>query len=178
MCNFWHRSRFSIIITCSIERVDFGERKEEKGFCHVRIEADEQGKKNCSHDFIKVGARPMIQVDVLLEPGVNQTQQITAALHKHNIDDAIVKITYKLPKGSPDKVDILTIQRVCKNAQYLVGIIPIHVIAAKPARVQLKIEMDVKTMLSKYFDSKEELVEQKEVLMKKALELYNEVELK
>ena len=48
----------AIIYSGSIERVDFGERKEDKGFCLVTIES----KGNTSHQFIKTPTRPSIQV--------------------------------------------------------------------------------------------------------------------
>ena len=52
----------AIVYSGSIERVDFGERKEAKGFCAVTIE--EKGKTN--HQFIKTPQRPFIQIEVTL----------------------------------------------------------------------------------------------------------------
>lgn len=161
----------AVVYSGSIERVDFGERKEEKGFCRVEIKTNKHGKKSCDHTFIKVKTRPMIQCDIKLEKEVNQTEQIVAVLSQKNLHDAIVKIVYYLPEGASDKVDILQIQRACKDAHYLVGIIPVHKIAGREKRTTLKIDMDFTTMLSKYFDEKEEIKNKKELLLQKAQEL-------
>lgn len=165
----------AVVYSGSIERVDFGERKEDKGYCRVEIKTDTDGKKSCDHSFIKVNARPMIQIDIKLEKDTHQTEQIIAALSKKNLQEAIIKIVYHLPEGTADKVDILQIQRACKDAQYLVGIIPVHKLAPREKRAQLKVDMDFTTMLSKYFDEKEELKDKKEVLMQKALELFEKL---
>ena len=165
----------AVVYSGSIERVDFGERKEPKGFCRVIID-EKDGKKTCSHKFIEVPSRPMLQFDIQLESGKNQTDQIIAALEKKEITDAIVKITYKLPEASPDRVDLLAIQRYCSKAMYLVGIIPIHKPSAtREQRVQLDVTMDFAALLDKYFSSKKELTDRQKVLSKKALEIYDQV---
>lgn len=165
----------AVVYSGSIERVDFGERKEPKGFCRVVIDKD-NNKKACTHKFIEVPSRPMLQFDVVLEQGKNQTDQIIAALEKKDITDAIVKITYKVPENSPDRVDLLAIQRFCSKAMFLVGIIPIH----KPSntreqRVQLDVTMDFTSLLDKYLSSKKELEKRKKELSKKALEIFDQV---
>ena len=165
----------AVVYSGSIERVDFGERKEDKGFCRVEITTDANGKKSCNHTFITVNARPMIQFDIKLEKNGNQTEQILTALSKKKIQEAIVKIVYHLPEGASDKVDIFQVQRACKDAHYLVGIIPVHKLAPREKRASLKVDMDFTTMLSKYFDEKEELKEKKELLIQKALELFEKL---
>ena len=51
-----------IIYSGSIERVDFGERKEEKGFVDVTIHA----KEETTYEFVKTPTRPFIQIEVHL----------------------------------------------------------------------------------------------------------------
>src|SRR5579885_1604337 len=102
----------AVVYSGSIERVDFGERKEEKGFCLVTI-----SKKDAAvHEFIKVPTRPFIQIEVHLQPNLDQTEQILNEINQHVITDAVVKILYHLPAGKKDAVDLLTIQRACADA--------------------------------------------------------------
>ncbi len=171
------KGNIPIVYSGSIERVDFGERKEEKGFCRVTIDKTKKDK-TCSYEFEKVTTRPMIQFDIKIEEDKNQTEQILSAIQKRDITDAIVKIVYHLPEGKKDNVDLMEIQRACKAAKYLVGIIPVHKIIKKERRAELKVDMDLKTLLGTYFDSKKELVEKKDLLLKKAFELHEKLEAK
>src|SRR5579862_429763 len=74
----------AIVYSGSIERIDFGERKEEKGFCLVRIPE----KNKATYEFIPVATRPFIQIEVKLAVGPSQTDQIIDAIKKHVITDA------------------------------------------------------------------------------------------
>jgi|ERR1700733_2681004 len=162
----------SIIYSGSIERVDFGERKEEKGFCLVEIQA----KGKTTHQFIKTPTRPFIQVEVYLQPGSDQTQQIITELEKHDIADAVVKIVYHIPAGKKDMVDIRAIERACNTAMYLVAIIPIRKIEARDRRACAKVDMDLATLLNTYFISKPEYKDKKDQLIEKALILFEEAQ--
>ena len=53
----------------SLERVDFGEENDEKGFYLVEIEPDPAtGKRRVSFDFHPVNARRFLTISVTLEP--------------------------------------------------------------------------------------------------------------
>ncbi len=161
-----------IVYSGSIDRIDFGERKEEKGFCVVSITKN----KECSFEFIQLKTRPFIQIDVELEEEIDasdptQTQQILAALQRHTIKDAIVKITYKLPVTAIDQVDVKKIQLACSHSMHLVGIIPIRDVAIRSYRTILSNEMDLQTLLKSYFESKENLKNRSNSLIEKTLKL-------
>jgi exonuclease SbcD len=161
-----------IVYSGSIDRVDFGERKEEKGFCHVQISTD----KKCSFQFITIPTRPFIQIDVILVENIDQTTQVLEAIKNHVITDAIVKITYTLTASMTDQVDIKKIQNICHSAMYLVGIIPIKQAPTRSYRTFLSSEMDLQTLLTHYFNSKEHLKPRALKLIQKTLGLHNECE--
>jgi len=68
----------ALVYSGSIERIDFGERKEEKGFCIVTIKQ----KTDVFHEFIKTPIRPFQQIEVNLQPNKPQTEQIINAIKK------------------------------------------------------------------------------------------------
>lgn len=159
-----------IVYSGSIERIDFGERKEDKGFCLVTIE--EKGKTH--HTFIKTPMRPFIQIEVTLNPDRNQTDQILEALAQHTIDGAVLKILYHVPATKKDMVDLKVVQKACQRAMHVVGITPIHPIQTRERRAAMKVEMDIACLLANYFESKPEFKEKKDDLTQKALELFAE----
>ena len=112
----------AVVYSGSIERIDFGERKEEKGFCLVSI--PEKGK--ATYEFIPIATRPFIQIEVTLTSGISQTDQIIEAIKKHQLRSAIVKIVYHVPPGKKDLVDLKAVEYACQEALDLIGVIPIH----------------------------------------------------
>ncbi len=161
----------ALVYAGSIERIDFGERNEDKGFCLVTIE-----QKNVTHfEFIKTPTRSFIQIEVELEAGKAQTEQILTALHKHSITDAIVKIIYHVPPHQKDMVDLKVIQHACADAMYVVGVIPIRQAVSRDRRIgAVKVSMELPALLSTYFDGKPELKDKKEILIEKAVQLLRE----
>lgn len=158
----------AIVYSGSIERIDFGERKEPKGFCFVQAK-----RKETIHQFIEGPMRPFIQIEVKLDPdNQDHTQQILDALKKHSLKGAVLKLLYHVPAGQKDTVSIQEIERACLEAHYIVGIIPLREHSSREKRVGLKVDMDLATLLDNYFENKPELKEQKAGLIKKTLELY------
>ena len=167
-----NKNGIPIIYSGSIDRIDFGERKEDKGFCVVSISKD----KKTDFKFIPIKTRPFIQIEVVINEIDNQTEQILSAIKQHNIVNTIVKIIYKLSKNLSDQVDIKKIQLACSSAMFVVGIIPIREIETRMHRNFLSTQMDLKTLLTKYFDSKESLKKRSRALIQKTLELQNLIE--
>ncbi len=161
----------SIVYSGSIERVDFGERKEEKGFCVVTINE----KNNTTHEFIPTPTRPFIQLDIIMQDGKSQTTQIIEEIKKHTIEDAVVKILYHLKPEQQDTVDIKAVQHACIKAQYLVSVMPVKKQIIRERRSgAMKVSMDFKDLLDLYFDGRPEFKNKKNDLLKKALMLYDE----
>jgi exonuclease SbcD len=173
------------IVYCgSVERIDFGERNEQKGFCLVTIQKNSAGKKtkesssSASYEFIPTPTRPFIQIEVTLQSGRSQTEQLLQEMRCHNLKDAIVKIMYHLPADEKDMVDLQVIQRAASDAMHLVDILPIRQQSAtRKYRAAVKVDMDLKTLLENYFATKPEYATKKDILIEKALQLYEEAQI-
>ncbi|MCL4361377.1 exonuclease SbcCD subunit D [Candidatus Dependentiae bacterium] len=162
----------AVVYSGSIERIDFGERKEEKGFCFVKIHE----KNNTEHEFIKTPTRPFIQIELELSDDIDQTEQILNELKKHEVKDSVIKIIYTLNQGQKDKVDIPAIQQACADAMYIAGIVPIRKNIIRDRRTPLKVDMDLIKLLDSYLSNRQELKSKKDSLLAKAVDLENQCE--
>lgn len=159
----------SVVYSGSPERVDFGERKEDKGFCLVSI--PEKGK--ATHKFIKTPTRAFIQIEVKLstDEELDQTEQVVTEIQKYEIKDAVLKIVYHVPSNLKNKVDLKAVQQACDGAMFVVGVIPVCKPVTREKRGNLSVDMKLETLLDLYFEEKPALKAHKKELIKKALEL-------
>ena len=172
----------SVVYSGSTDRVDFGERKETKGYCRVKIDtSDEKSelhryKTRGTHEFVPLNTRPFLQVELTLEKGKDQTEQIITAIEAHNIVDAVVKIRYHVPSDMQDTIDLRAVERACSSAHYVVGVIPIRTQPVRVARAALKVHMNFDTLISRYIDTKDEYKEMKDRILQKAHAVHAESE--
>jgi DNA repair protein SbcD/Mre11 len=158
----------AIVYSGSIERIDFGEYKEEKGFCHVTIPQ----KGHASHTFIPVPTRPFIQINVACGPQDNITTKILEQLAQHDLTNAIIKIIYHLPAHTSDKVDMVALQAACRGAHYIAGIIPIRS-HHEPARrlAHGTTTLPFTELLTSYLTSKTQCSQRAQHLLKKTVHI-------
>ena len=165
-----------IVYAGSIERIDFGERHDDKGFCSVYVQKNEQ--KNIYQtivNFIKLDTRACVQIDVVIPEQVpNQTEYMINEIKKHEITDTIIKITYQLAPGQRDLVDLKMIQQACLSAHYIAGIQAIRHIQHKEQRSQAKLDMSLEHVLHEYFKQKPELHARSAELINKIMALKDE----
>ncbi|HXW85938.1 MAG TPA: exonuclease SbcCD subunit D [Candidatus Bathyarchaeia archaeon] len=158
----------AVVYSGSPERIDFGERKEEKGFCVVTIES----KEKTAYEFIPTPTRSFIQFDITLNEHEGQTQQLISAISRHNIADAIIKIIYRIPAGKKDLVDINALQNACASAHCLAGVVPYIQRVQRERRTQLfDISMDVQDVIRTYLAAKPDLKDRVPELLQKTLQL-------
>jgi exonuclease SbcD len=83
-----------IVYSGSLERIDFGEEVEPKGYCWLRLE-----RGNTHWEFCPVQARPFrtIKVDARQEP--DPTAAVLAAIQSRRIDGAVVRVAVQLKEG-------------------------------------------------------------------------------
>ncbi len=166
----------AVVYSGSIERIDFGERKEEKGFCKVFID-EKLDDKRCSFEFVNLKIRSMIQIEVELSDNSDYTEQIVENIKRHDIKDAIIKIVYHVPDGKKDNVDLQVIQAACQSAISLASIVPVRKNIKRDLRTELNVDMNLEMLLDKYLETKNISGQQKDNLVAKAKELYLEFNL-
>jgi exonuclease SbcD len=90
-----------VVYAGSLERVDFSEEGDEKGFYVVDIGTGASGR-NVSYEFRPVKARRFLTIDVTLEASdADPTASILAAIaaRQETVKDAIVRLNIRLPQA-------------------------------------------------------------------------------
>lgn len=160
-----------IVYSGSIEAIDFGEIRDKKGFCLVKIDTlrEKTGgfHRTCQNTFVPLPTRKMAELEVDVGTGLDQTEKLAQAIDDEGVDGAIVKISYNLPAGATDCVDLSRIQDKLQNAAHIVCVKPIKPQQERQSRINVQSCQDVPTLLKRYLVGKG-LEAKSEALLKKA----------
>lgn len=100
-----------IIYPGSIERVDFGEEKEEKGYVLVEIE-----KGSANWQFCPVAARPFLTIEMDLTKYDEPQAVLLGAIGKHQIESAIVRVIYQIRPEQVEAINLASLNDALKEA--------------------------------------------------------------
>jgi len=108
-----------VVYPGSLERLDFGEEKDEKGFYVLELDPSKKsGERLVSFDFHQVKGRRLLTISVEIEPeDADPTGTVLRAIAGEQVKDAIVRLSINLPAegGLRDG----EIRDVLKEAHYL-----------------------------------------------------------
>ena len=159
-----------VVYAGSIDRTDFGERNEEKGFVLVELE-----KGSVSYDFISVPARRFVEIEVDADVE-DPTEKILKAIDPDDIRDAIVKLLYHIPQDKLALVREAEIREALAPAFLVVSITKDVVRDSQAQRNKLLTEsMDPIKALDMYFDTRDDTRKRKSELMDYARPIIEEL---
>ncbi len=110
-----------VVYSGSLERVDFSEEDDEKGFCLIEIERDGAGKRQVSVSFHPIVGRRFLTISVALEAGdtaPNDTVLKAIAAQRDRIRDAIVRLNITLPAQIESQLRDSELRNALKEAHY------------------------------------------------------------
>ncbi|MFC2001443.1 exonuclease SbcCD subunit D [Chloroflexota bacterium] len=111
-----------VVYAGSLERVDFSEEADDKGFCVVEIEPDQTtGKRPVSFAFHPVNGRRFLTINVALEPeDTDPTATILKAIDEQGdrVSEAIVRLNVSLPAPLEGQLRDNDIRHALKEAHY------------------------------------------------------------
>jgi exonuclease SbcD len=109
-----------VVYAGSLERIDFGEENDEKGFYVVEIDTAASDRKT-TFEFHPVNTRRFLTVNVTLEPddiNPSATLQNVIAARQEKVKDAIVRLNITLPAQIANQVSDSAIREALKEAHY------------------------------------------------------------
>ena len=111
-----------IVYSGSPQRIDFGEEKEEKGFCLVDIQKIPKGYST-SFDFIKTNARKFLTMEIKLSPtDSDPNKTILNEIKKNEIKDKIVRLVINIPAECNKEIQMDQIKKALSDANFIAGI--------------------------------------------------------
>jgi exonuclease SbcD len=154
----------------SLERIDFGEEGERKGFVMVQLE-----RGRAEWEFVPVDARRFLTIRLDIRESAEPMIAILDELEQHNVDGAIVRVFIKASEAQEILIDERPIRQALRSASYIASIVrdidrsQRHRLGGISAE-----ELTPKEALELYLDSKEIPEERKAQLLRYAEAIFRE----
>ncbi len=140
----------AVVYAGSLERIDFGEEKEPKGFCWVEL-----ARGGTTWQFVPVGARPFVTVRADLRRTDDPLTALREAVAAHDLTDAVVRVILHLRADQEQLVRDREIRALLGDAEFIGGI---NRDVERESRVRLgnlaPEEMTPRQLLERYLDAK------------------------
>ena len=161
-----------VVYPGSIERVDFSEEKEDKGYVFLEIEV---GKADW--EFCQVPARPFLTIELDVSQADDPLETVINAIAKQEIADKVVRLIYKLRSEQLELINTAAIDKALQPA-HSHSIRPELVSQlARPRLPELGVGNTLNPMeaLVTYLDNREDLKDIKKDLIQAAETLLSNV---
>ena len=89
----------AVVYSGSLERIDFGEEKEPKGFCWVELQ-----RSSTSWEFVSVNARPFLTIRVDVRGDSDPTESILKKIASKDISGVVVRLVLQIKTHDLQKI--------------------------------------------------------------------------
>lgn len=159
-----------IVYPGSLERIDFGEEGERKGFVMASVK-----RGQTKWEFVPVSARPFVTIRIDVTASDDPMAQILDELEAHPLDGAVVRVIIKATEAQEILLDDKPIRQALRQASYIASIVrdiersQRHRLGGLSAE-----ELTPRQVLELYLDSRETPAERKEELLRYAEAIFRE----
>ena len=157
----------------SLQRVDFSEESDDKGFCLLDIDPGAgQGRRLADFRFRKIDARPFVTVDATV-PDVEQNPAafVTRAIARQRIDGAIARVRIRLSSEQSARLSDADLRPSLSGAHYVASISR-EVTDAERRRISVEpSDLQPMTALRLYLESRGFSAERRDHLLERAEQL-------
>jgi exonuclease SbcD len=159
-----------IVYPGSLERIDFGEEGERKGFVMVQLE-----RGRAEWEFIPVDARRFLTIRLDVTQSDDPMTDILDELEQHRVKEAIVRLIIKATEAQELSLDDRPIRQALREAGYIASIVrDIDRVQHRRLGNVSAEELTPKEALELYLDTKETPAERKAELLRYAEAIFRE----
>jgi exonuclease SbcD len=114
-----------MVYSGSLQRVDFSEEGDEKGFCVIDLDpAAPQGQRLAGFSFERLDARPFVTIEASVAAGdADPTQAVLRAIARKDVTGAVVRVRISLPPELEPHLREADIRAALQPAHYVAAII-------------------------------------------------------
>jgi exonuclease SbcD len=160
-----------VVYAGSIERIDFGEEREEKGFVWAQVD-----KGHATYEFIPVPARRFVTLHLDARTG-DLLQLLDQELARRDIKDAVVRVVITVPEEHSDVVDERLLRQRLQEAYLIAGISKESVkTSARTRDASLTEALGPLQALERYLLSHPEYADRQPALLERAQRLLRELQ--
>ena len=158
-----------VVYPGSLERIDFGEERQPKGFCWVELA---RGATNW--EFVPVNARPFITIRADVRRADDPTQVVLQAIARHEVREAVVRLIVETTPDSEARLRDKEIEKALDEANYLAALVKN---TERPERVRLggatPESLTPIQLLERYLESKNTPPERAQTLLQYAEQIFS-----
>ena len=159
-----------IVYPGSLERIDFGEEGERKGFVMAQIE---RGQANW--EFIPVDARRFVTLRLDVTQADDPMTDILDELEQHRVQEAVVRVIIKATEAQEMLLDDKPIRQALREASYIASIVrDIDRVQYRRLGSVAAEELTPQEALELYLDSKDTPEERRAELLRYAVGIFRE----
>ena len=163
-----------VVYSGSLQRVDFSEENDEKGFCVVDLDLSApQGHRLKDFQFHVLAARHFVTVEVTVEPQeADPTAAVLRAIQRNDVADAVVRVRVSLPAEADAHLRENDIRKALEPAHFIASISR-EIPGTRRTRLAPEVEEGLQPAqaLALYLDSRGVADERKQRLLAVAEEL-------
>ena len=143
-----------IVYPGSIDRVDFSEEKEDKGYVLIEV-----AKGEVKWEFCPLPVRPFRSIEVDVSEAENPQKELLKALKKHDIQEAVIRLVYKIRSEQLELINTNQLDEALKTAHSYSIRAELISQLTRPRLPELGVgnQLDPMEALKAYIDNKEDL---------------------
>jgi len=143
-----------IVYPGSIDRVDFSEEKEDKGYVLIEV-----AKGEVKWEFCPLPVRTFCSIEVDVSEAENPQKELLKALKKHDIQEAVIRLVYKIRSEQLELINTNQLDEALKTAHSYSIRAELISQLTRPRLPELGVgnQLDPMEALKAYIDNKEDL---------------------